>query len=494
MCFHLFVIFWSAFVPPSAARCDAMGPFRLNDILTAVQGETRCWHSGEIVRSISTDSRTLRPGELFWALRGERHDGHAYLPQALANGALGAVVQTTESLPREAPLIVVNDTSRALSDFAAAHRLRSDALLIGVTGSFGKTTTREMIFAALSAEFTGLRSPRNYNNHLGVPLTLLQLHNEHEFAVVELAASAVGEIAALAEIVEPEIAVLTGIGPAHLSGFGSVENIVRTKAELLQFLPETGFAVLAGDDVSLRSLATEISSRVVLAGEGEHNDWQADNIRTEQNRLVFEVERQTYSLPVIGRHCVRAAVAAIAVGREIGLSPAVLADGLAAFQPPPGRCRWLPCGAWNVIDDTYNANPASFAAACAVLQERAGKGNRILVAGEMRELGAASASYHHQLGQLAAQSDIDRLVAYGDEAKHIMAGAQDGGLQSWQLAECRTLESLQTVLSCWLHPGDVVLVKGSRALRMERVVAWLQNEGEKTFKENMSRRRLRACA
>jgi UDP-N-acetylmuramoyl-tripeptide--D-alanyl-D-alanine ligase len=463
----------------AVAQASPMSDVALRDILAATNGKPCGLTAETTFARIHTDSRTVQPGDLFWALQGERHDGHNFIRDAFARGATAMVVaehRKPESNP--GPVITVPDTLRALWDFAAWHRTQRDAAVIGVTGSFGKTTAREMIFAALNAGHSGLRSPRNYNNHIGVPLTLLELVDHHEFAVLELGASAVGEIRELAKLAAPEIGVVTGVGPAHLDGFKTIEGIIAAKSELITALPACGFAVLNGDDVAVRQMANLAACPVILIGEQEHNDITAHRIEIRNNAIRFGVANDTYELPAIGRHHVTAALAAIAIGREIGLSPATIAEGLRNFQPVDGRCRLHRLGDWHVIDDTYNSNPGSLRAACATLRDWPGAGRRILVTGDMKELATETINWHHDAGRGAAEANIDLIVAHGDLARHVVGGAKEAGMDAGRLADCKTMEAVQTVLDCWLEPGDVVLVKGSRAMRMERIVEWLREQAE----------------
>ena len=298
------------------------------DLIDAIDGKTLLGASldGTFAR-IATDSRQVRPGDLFWALVGERHDGHDYLADAFRAGAAAAIV---ERVPDQlaGPLIQVEDTLLALWDFAEHYRRQFDTLVIGVTGSVGKTTTRRMIHAALGANFCGIQSPYNYNNHIGLPLSLLQLDGNDEFAVLELGASRVGEIADLADIAQPEMGVLTAIRPAHLDEFGSIENIVRAKSELLEALPQSGVAVLNGDDDRVREAAHAARCTVTMVGEREDNDLVAHWIRMENGSLRFCVDENEYEVPAIGRHHLTAALAAIAIAREVGMRPNEIADGL----------------------------------------------------------------------------------------------------------------------------------------------------------------------
>jgi len=480
---------------PSSAD---MRPFPLHHILQATGGELRSPGAAmpveAVVDGIGIDSRTIQPNEVFWALSGTNHDGHEFIHNAVRRGAAAAVVREDRYDASFGPAILVSDTLDALSKFAAWHRARHDAVVIGVTGSFGKTTTREMIFSALSAAYAGLRSPKNYNNHIGVPLTMLELSSRHEFAVVELAASAVGEIRELTDVAAPEFGVVTGIGPAHLDGFGSLEGVISAKSELLQALPENGFAVLAGDDSHVRWMARQSPAPVIFVGESDENHVQAERIETTPECLRFQVDGRSYAVRATGRHHVTAALSAVAIGREIGLSPGIIADGLAEFRPPPGRCQWRRIGPWNVIDDTYNANPASMRAACELLRDLPVAGRRLLIAGDMRELGDEAKQHHRNIGRVLGQSGIDHVLTHGRLAADIIAGARESGLRPWQLAECDTLDSLLAVLDCWLEPDDVILVKGSRLSQMERVVNWLTEQAEHISKENTARMPMRACA
>ncbi|HLQ45517.1 MAG TPA: UDP-N-acetylmuramoyl-tripeptide--D-alanyl-D-alanine ligase, partial [Planctomycetaceae bacterium] len=452
---------------------------------------------------VEIDSRSVKPGCLFWALRGERHDGHDFLVEARSHGAAAAVVsrrrlkkaqeafKTGAGRSHTAPLIAVDDTLTALADFARWHRSRQEGLVIGVTGSVGKTTTREMIHAVLSASHQGVRSLKNFNNHIGVPLSVLELDASHEFAVLELGASAVGEIAALAEIAKPEVGVITGIGLAHVAGFGSPEKIVLGKGELLEALPASGFAVLPGDDPLTRNMARRAACPVLFVGESERCHVRATNVRVANQWLTFAVdgdEHIEYQVPVTGRHFLQAALTALAIAREIGLSPAQIAAGFQNFDSLPGRCQVHRIGPWTVIDDSYNASPASMRAACETLRDWQGANKRLLVTGDMLELGKHTKQSHFELGRAAAEARFDGLLAFGEQAEHVIRGAYDGGMSASRLALCDHLEILLMVLDCVLEKNDVVLIKGSRSTRMERVLEWMQQQAEASSTVSESRR------
>lgn len=477
---------------PAGSTSEAMDSFTTRDILNATKGRAIGLDDGTTFRGICTDSRTIQKGELFWALSGQNHDGHDWINESRNHGAAGAVSHRDDV---NAPAIIVDNTLRALQQFAAWQRARRDALIIGVTGSFGKTTTREMIHAALGTGFQGLRSPHNYNNHIGVPLTLLELNEQHEYAVIEMGASAVGEIEQLANIAGPEVGVITGIGPAHLEGFGSIEAIIQAKAELLKALPTEGFAILNGDDPQVRSMAKDADCPVIFVGEQLNNDLNATAIITHNDRIHFEVDTIQYEINATGRHHILAALAAIAIGREFGMSPATLKEGLADFRPIAGRCQLRHIGPWSVIDDTYNSNPVSMHAASATLRDWKGHGKRILVAGDMLELGTEAGEQHQQLGRTVASHGIERLATFGTHNNNITQAAGRRGMHPTQLAACDSLETLKAVLDCWLEPGDLLLVKGSRGLKMERVVRWLEEKAAaEDLQENTNRAPLRLCA
>lgn len=468
-----------------------MQAVRISDLIAATHGRALgIADLGAGIGRIETDSRRIRRGDLFWALRGTRFDGHDFLPEARARGAALCVGDGRAMGRGDFPTVAVGDSLQALSDFAAWYRRTLDTLIIAVTGSVGKTTTRNMVFAALSARFQGSQSPHNYNNHVGVPLSLCGLGPRHEFAAIELAASRVGEIARLAAVAQPEIGVVTAIGPAHLDEFGSIENICQAKGELLEALPTTGFAVINGDDERVRGLARRAPCRVLTAGERTNNDVVARRIEMENDSLRFQVDRSRFVVHAAGRHHLTAAVLSITVAREVGMSDADIAAGLQTFRPVPGRCQVLSIGDWTVIDDTYNASPRSMQAACQLLHDWRGSGHRVLVTGDMLALGAASPAYHEELGTLVARSGVDRLVAVGAQAAAVAGNARHAGMDAGCLGACSDLDTLTVLLDCWLGPRDVVLIKGSRGMHMEQIIERLRQLAEARRQE--ARRRTAA--
>jgi len=453
-----------------------MEQLSLLDLMQATRGQLSAAASlDQPIDQICTDSRSLQPGSIFWALRGETFDGHDFLPQAMARGASVCVVDAAHADAATGPTLVVKDTGKALMDFAAWYRGTLDALVIGLTGSVGKTTTRDMIHVALASEFEGIRSRKNFNNTIGLPLSLLDADHRHEFIVLEMGAARIGDIAELAAIASPEVGVISAIGPAHLQTFGSLNNIIQGKGELLESLPTSGFAVLPGDDMILRQMADRAPCPVIFVGEEDDNHLRATRVRASYEGLSFRVDGVDFMVPVCGRHHLTNALCAIAIAREIGVNLQSVAQGLERFEPIDGRSRLRTIGSWTVIDDTYNASPLSVAAACRMLPdlELPGIGRRVLVLGDMRELGSAANEEHRRIGELAASLKIDLVVACGNHADEVARGAEAAGMDSHSIAAAPDLETVKAVLDCWLEPGDVILVKGSRATRMERVLEWL---------------------
>jgi UDP-N-acetylmuramoyl-tripeptide--D-alanyl-D-alanine ligase len=457
-----------------------MDRLSLQDLATATGGRLESANPRAACARISTDSREIQPGDVFWALSGERFDGHDFIDDALKRGAQLAVCRRDRAARRAFPRLIVDDTLAALGRLAHWCRGRQEALVVAVTGSVGKTTTKDLIHAALGRQFHGMCSPGNFNNAVGLPKSLLAIERAHEYAILELGASREGEIRELAALAAPEIGAITAIGKSHLASFGSLEAIVRAKGELLEALPSGGFAILPGDDPVTAALASRAACRVVLVGERPHNDVRAEGVACTGRELSFFVGADRFTIPFAGRHLLTNALIAVAIAREIGVSSEMIAAGLREFVPAKGRCHWLACGPWTVIDDTYNANPLSVRAACRYLAAAPGltRSRRYLVLGDMLELGSEAAAEHVAIGRDAASLPIDGVLALGDFAADVARGANLGGMRIGRIVASRQLEVLLTVLDCWLEPGDIVLVKGSRGMAMERVVEWLQHSAQ----------------
>lgn len=421
--------------------------------------------------SVSTDTRTLSEGDVFWALSGPNFDGHDFIAGAIDSGAAAVVCSHDGSA--DSPSLRVTDVRRALWDFATWYRGTLQGTVVGITGSVGKTTTRQMIHDVLNSRYVASQSPANFNNHFGVPLSILSASSEDDFVVLELGASAVGEIAELSSLAAPEIGVITNIAAAHLAGFGSLDGVRQAKGELIESLPDVGIALLNGDDPRVREAAGRAACEVRFFGESEHAEIRATSVLTSEDELEFQVDGEYYHLTVSGRHYLTSALAAIAVAREAGMLPAEIQQGFRAFEPVSGRCNVLSFGDATVIDDTYNASPLSVAAAVKTLSGHQRHAQRVLILGDMAELGEDASDIHHATGAACATTGIDLILAHGLFAPQIVAGvAEAGGPQAIAFEE---LDQLNAVLREQLKPNAAVLVKGSRSSRMERVVDFLKS-------------------
>ena len=429
------------------------------------------------IEGISIDSRTTRPGDLFFAIQGKRLDGHQFLTEALERGAQACVIKRgTKSDRLLQPFIYVDDVNQAFQHFAHWYRRQQKLTVIGVTGSVGKTTTRNIIHAALSPYLKGIQSPANYNNEFGVPLSIAQIENGHQYAVLELGASSPGEIRELARLAQPEIGVITGIGPSHLEHFGSLNRTADAKGELFEALPERGLAILNGDDDFASYLVSKTSVRTLKIGFSEQNDLQAVAIQQTNAGISFQVDGTEFMVPVLGKHFIYSALFAIAVAKEFGVSNQDLVEGICQFATVPGRCHREQVGSWTVIDDSYNSSPVSMAAACQTLQEWSGTGKRIIVMGDMLELGADSKRYHQEIGELIAALKIDLLFVCGKQAGAVAQGALSENFTQDRVVQAANVQELQAGILSRLGPGDVVLVKGSRSMRMEQLITYLKQE------------------
>jgi UDP-N-acetylmuramoyl-tripeptide--D-alanyl-D-alanine ligase len=417
---------------------------------------------------VSGDSRQITPGNLFVALRGERHDGHEHVLEAARRGASVALV--SRRVPVAIAQILVPDTRIALAQLASAWRAVLGTPLVALTGSNGKTTTKEMIAAVLGQAGPVLATQGNLNNDLGVPYTLLRLTREHRFAVIEMGANHPGEIGFLTAIARPDVALLINAGPAHLEGFGSVEGVARAKAEIFDGLREGGIAVINGDsEFSLLWRTRAAPHRVVAFGLGAEAEvtatWQMQGqgsaLRVRYGRGAFEA-----SLALPGRHNVMNALAATAASLALGATPAMVQAGLAAMHPVHGRLEpRRGHGGALIIDDTYNANPASLRAGMDVLAGYGGR--RLLVLADMAELGTTGVALHAEAGRAARDLGLDGLFATGELSRHAVETFGPGAQYFPDQA------SLIAALLPALGPDVTVLVKGSRSRRMEHVVAAL---------------------
>jgi UDP-N-acetylmuramoyl-tripeptide--D-alanyl-D-alanine ligase len=435
----------------------------------------------EAFSGVGTDSRAIEPGQLFVALSGPNFDGHDFVEAALSSGASAAVIRPGFRLAAkpEACLIEAEDTTRALGDLAAAWRREHSALVAAVTGSNGKTTTKEMLAAILAERHRVLKNQGNYNNDIGLPLTLLKLSADNTACVVEMGMNAPGEIARLTQIAAPEVGVITNVGPAHLGKLGSLEAIASAKAELFEGLSAASIAVVNLEDPLLAPYADRLSCQVLTFGFSEKAQVRGSDVSALGSKVTFTLELPIgpsvrVRLAAPGRHNVLNALAAAATAYALGQGAEAIQAGLESFAPVKGRLQ-VTRSFWGftVIDDTYNANPASLAAGLETLGDLAGSRRKALILGDMRELGPTAPQLHRQAGEKAAALGCRIVLAVGERAEQVAAGARAAGLAEEQAQAFAEQDALVWAAREMLEEDDVVLVKGSRSAGMERVVAAL---------------------
>jgi len=448
----------------------------LEEIARATGGCIVSGEPGVSASGVSIDTRTLAPGEAFLAIRGERFDGHDFLAEARARGAACAVIEGDRlERAREAtggmPLVVVGDTVAGLGALAASVRDGSTIPWIAVTGSAGKTTTKELAAAALGAFGPALRARASFNNRIGVPLTILGLCAEHRTAVVELGTSAPGEIAPLARLVRPTVAVVTNIGCAHLEGFGTLQAVAHEKAELVRALPENGTAILPAACEHSAILRDAARGHIVTFGFEEHADVRAEYVRVlDDGTSRFGAGGVEFRLNLVGRAGVLDALAALAAAEAVGVRRQDAARLMAEVAPLPLRCRVIRAGGLTVLADCYNANPLSFDAALDAWQAVSAGARAWVVAGDMRELGAEAGALHEALGAKIARAGAAALLAVGEFAGNILHGAAQVGMPARSIIEARHAQDAAGIVAALARAGDVILVKGSRAVGLELVV------------------------
>ena len=426
-----------------------------------------------VAEGYSIDSRTIQPGELFFAVKGERLDGHDFVEAALQKGAVGAVVdrKRVARYADASKLLVVDDTLAALQGLGAAVRRRWGKPLVAVTGSAGKTTTKEAIAHVLAARFRVMKSEGNLNNHFGLPLQLLKLEPEHEIAVIELGMSHAGEIAALAKLAHADIGVVTNVAPVHLEFFSSIADIARAKYELIQELHSGAIAVLNADDEYVSQFGRDFHGKVVHYGIHHQANVSAQKVQLlgaggSRFELAAHSVNQEITLPLLGEHNVYNALAAAAVAMERGLTPTEIAAALATLSPADKRGEKISIAGATVINDCYNSNPKALTAMVDALATMPAK-RRIVVAGEMLELGPQGEALHFEAGRHMAEMKIDRVIGVRGLAKQIVEGANRSGGQAEFVA---SPEAAGDWLSNEVKAGDVVLMKASRGVKLEKAL------------------------
>ena len=426
-----------------------------------------------LIERISTDSRTIKRGELFVALRGENFDGHNFVESVAKTGAVGAIVDLnwTRKNPANFTLIRVEDTLRAYQNLAAHYRKSLPLKVLAITGSNGKTSTKDFAAAVLAHRFRVTKTQGNFNNHVGLPRTMLEATSQDEVAVWEIGMNHPGEVAMLAKLAAPDAAIITNIGVAHIEFMGSHEAIAAEKGALAEAVGAEGTVILNADDPFSEGIAARTSANVIFAGTtgGTVRASEITQSATGTNFTILEgAHRCRAQLPVPGLHMVQNALLAVAAGRVFGLSLEDCAAGLAAAPLTKARLQIKEIGGVQFIDDSYNANPDSMKAALRTLVELDADGKRIAVLGEMRELGEESARDHREVGETAAELGVDQLIAIGDMAAAIAEAARNAGLPNTSVV--RSTSEAAQLLGEIAAPGDLILVKGSRAARTEQVI------------------------
>lgn len=444
----------------------------LSEAARAVGGELA--GPDNLVQGVSIDSRTIRPGDLFVAVRGPRFDGQDFIDQAIARGASGVIYTGTgRSSDGRTGMIGTPDSLLALQNLARHYRRRFSPRTVCITGTNGKTTVKEMIAAVLSSSYRVLKNQGNLNNLYGLPLSLFKLEPDHEAAVLEVGMSAPGEISQLCRMAEPEIGVITNVGQGHTLQLKSVEAVAQAKGELLEALPESGLAVVNGDDTNVMAQCSRTKARVVTFGQGPQCLYRPDDIILEPEGTSFFVLGHRVSLRQLGLHNVINSLAALAVGRELGVEIAESARELSRLEPVPMRLETIRAGRYTIINDCYNANPPSMRAALETIRSLKSNGRRVAVLGDMLELGDTERQSHFEIGRLAAEV-CGLTLAAGTLAEEIWRGVSSAGGAGAYFGD---RDALASKLKDILLPGDLVLVKASRGMHFEEIVNSIKELG-----------------
>ena len=435
-------------------------------------------------QAVSTDSRTAKAGDLFFAIKGDTFDGHHFLPEVAAKGVAGVVVENNRladfasTIPATVTVLAVVDVRQAYGQIAAAYRQQFQLPIIVVGGSNGKTTTKELLASVLRQKFSTLWSEASFNNDIGVPTTLLRLETAHQAAVLEAGTNHPGELAPLVKLIAPQFGVITNIGREHLEFFGTVAGVAQEEGALAELLPADGKLFLNGDNEWSEKIAARTQAKIIRVGFGEKNDWRASKVRLDKNGVTFQVAAPKtelsgeYRVNLLGRHQAVNALLAAAVSAELGLNRAEIQRGLAECLPAKMRLNFWEAGGVRVLDDCYNANADSTIAALETLCGLPLQGRRVAVLGDMNELGEHSAAAHAEVGKRAAELQVGQLVAVGKMAAVTAAAARAAGLT--RIFEFGEVEGAARAAKNFLRAGDVVLLKASRGVRLERMAETLK--------------------
>lgn len=449
----------------------------ISDLLTITGGTLLCGNAQGTIDSITTDSRTVQEGALFVAICGQRVDGHSYIDTAFSKGATCVLAEREVEVTGEKPVILVPDTVGAMGAIARYVMETLAIPTVAITGSVGKTTTRDMTHAVLCAKFHTLKNENNFNNEIGVPLTVFKADESYTAAVIEMGMDNFGEIHRLSQMVMPDIAMVTNIGMSHIERLGSQENIYKAKSEMFANTKPAGVVILNGDDPILMKHKHEIAQKVITVGVKNKNaDLLATNICADAESVSFDVMGMGHSfsvkLPVPGEHNVLNALLACAAGLVLEIPDQDIKDALSSFTLTGMRMDIVRCQSVTVINDCYNAAPASVSAALGVLAKRTNR--KVAILGDIAALGEYSYSAHKDLGAVVVDSGVDFLITIGQQAKYIAEGAFERGMDSTRFVSVDTVEEVYPYLSENLKENDVILVKASRVMGLERVTEYLK--------------------
>ncbi len=458
-----------------------MKRFHLSEIIEGTKGLVRYGKRDESFSGISIDSRKIKKGELFIAIKGDKFDGHSFISGSLKRGARGVIYSEkikTERLIKAFPksvFVEVDDTLKALQNIARFYRRKFSVPLIGITGSNGKTTVKEMADTIMSRRFRTIKNPGNLNNHIGLPLSLLNLDKRHEIGIFELGMSRAGEIKELCKIAVPTAGIVTNAGLAHAENFKSIRDIAKAKAELIYSLPRSGVAIINGDDKNLVNAVRRFKGRKIFFGKGTDNDVRAEEIDEKGLEIDFTLcigkKRQRISLPVIGEHNVYNALAASACSYHFGVTREGIKKGLESYRGVHLRLEIIktPEGI-NILNDSYNANPPSMTKALDSFSKISAKGKKILLLGDMLELGRIAMRCHREIGVIVAKGNYDFLFTVGKFAKNIAISSVKEGMQKEKVKSFKSPKEVINPLRKLLSRGDWILVKGSRGMKLDEIV------------------------
>jgi UDP-N-acetylmuramoyl-tripeptide--D-alanyl-D-alanine ligase len=460
-----------------------MNTLTVFDILNATGGRLINGSLQSRISGISTDTRFIKHGDIFFALHGKNFDGHDFISQAICNDAVGGVISDRKKIDNltlngsgKFILIEVSDTLRALGDLAKYYRQNLQTKFIAVTGSNGKTTTKEMVYHILKNFKNVSRSRKSFNNFIGVPLTIFEADLTHDYCVVEMGTSAPGEIRRLSYIISPNFTILTNISHTHLEGLGSIEGVANAKAEFIENMDEDGTLITNSDDPWCSQIESRFNGKVINFGFSENAQIKASKVKRNKSGFVFTVnESFTINLPVLGKHNIYNALAAITLCNVIGIRIEDICEGFTDFKLPPMRMERRIFGDIIAINDGYNSSPSSMSAALDEFSQLSAPGRRIFVCGDMLELGKDAERLHKEIGKRVASSRVDILWTVGPFSRYVAEGAIANGMSSENVFSNDTSEETCSLVASQLKSKDTVLIKGSRGMKLERVSRQIEN-------------------